>query len=439
MLSWGKLQTMKIFIYDEFNPEDTAMMQALYSRSAVSVTEHAAKVKQTGSGKFMEKYYVGYGHASIADCGSTTIFIEGVSMLVAKAVEDWPLYSGQETSSRYIDFAHQTIVDPLGSVSSKKILDRWLEFYVNGQAAVGKHLRIKYPRRSDEDETVYERAVKARTFDILRGFLPAGITTQLSWHTNLRQAWDKLTLLRHWPLPEVQETAKFIHSQLQAKYPSSFSHQLHAGQERYWKFLGDKHTFYLEKKYAGDFSATTNIKPAALEHYRDILRQRPARTNLPHFLTQLGTCTFNFLLDFGSFRDLHRHRNGVCRMPLLTTRSGFNHWYLAQLPINLNRAAKNLIKEQQTAIAKLKAPRELTQYYIAMGFNVTCQVSYGLPPTVYVVELRSGKMVHPTLRRVAHKMDKFLRRRFPLLKLHSDLDPDDWDIRRGKQDIREKK
>jgi hypothetical protein len=86
---------MKTFIYDEFNPQDVAMMQALYSRSSASVEEHVEKVRATGSGKFMEKFYVGYGHASIADCGSTTVFIEGVSMLVAKAVQDWPLYSGQ--------------------------------------------------------------------------------------------------------------------------------------------------------------------------------------------------------------------------------------------------------------------------------------------------------------------------------------------------------
>ena len=79
---------MKIFVYDEFNPVDTAMMQALYSRSAESVVAHAEKVKASGSGKFMEKFYVGYGHASIADCGSTTIFIEDVSMLVAKAIEE---------------------------------------------------------------------------------------------------------------------------------------------------------------------------------------------------------------------------------------------------------------------------------------------------------------------------------------------------------------
>ena len=113
---------MKIFVYDEFNPEDTAMMQALYSRSAASVVEHVEKVKQSGSGKFMEKFYVGYGHASIADCGSTTIFIEGVSMLVAKAIEDWPLYSGQETSSRYIDMSQQAIVDPVGTSLSRTIL-----------------------------------------------------------------------------------------------------------------------------------------------------------------------------------------------------------------------------------------------------------------------------------------------------------------------------
>ncbi|MBU0722132.1 hypothetical protein KKA93_01590 [Patescibacteria group bacterium] len=57
-----------IFLYDEFNPEDNAMLQALYSRSAGSVTKHVEKVRQSGSGKFMEQYYVGYGHASGEDC-----------------------------------------------------------------------------------------------------------------------------------------------------------------------------------------------------------------------------------------------------------------------------------------------------------------------------------------------------------------------------------
>src|SRR4030042_2909620 len=119
----------KIFVYDEFGPQDIAMMQALYSRSPMSVKDHVEKVKQAGSGKFMEQFYVGYGHASIADCGSTTLFAEKVSMLADKAIQDWPLYSGQETSTRYIDMSKQPMVDPMGTSVSKKIHERWMDFY----------------------------------------------------------------------------------------------------------------------------------------------------------------------------------------------------------------------------------------------------------------------------------------------------------------------
>src|SRR5262245_27953558 len=100
----------KIRLVDDLTPEDVAMLQALYSRSAESVDVHLEKVKETGSGRFMESYYVGYTHKSIADCGSTTVFIEGVSMLAAKAIQDWPLYSGQETSTRFIDFSKQPLL-----------------------------------------------------------------------------------------------------------------------------------------------------------------------------------------------------------------------------------------------------------------------------------------------------------------------------------------
>ena len=449
---------MKTFVYDEFNPQDMAMMQALYSRSAASVEEHAEKVKKSGSGNFMERYYVGYGHASIADCGSTTIFIEGVSMLVAKAIQDWPLYSGQETSSRYIDMSKQAIIDPLaiarGGAGAKnsparKILDKWMKFYTESQAEVEVHLRKKYPRKPDEDEQVYNRAIKARIFDILRGFLPAGVTTQLSWHTNLRQAHDKLVLLRYHPLTEVREVAEQIHGQLKQKYPQSFGHQQFPLQEKYRQFSAENFTYFSDKKYAGDFIARTNIKNAELDSYLKVTKSRPTKTSLPTFLADLGNVTFEFLLDFGSFRDIQRHRNGTCRMPLLTTKFGFNNWYLEQLPSTLAKKARVLIKEQMAAIKKIasapktsKAPKsskEITQYYVAMGFNVPCKVTYGLPAAIYTMELRSGRLVHSTLRAVAHKMHKAIHKMFPKLMLHADLSLDDWDIRRGTQDIREKK
>lgn len=425
----------KIFLFDEFAPEDVAMMQALYSRSSESVVKHAEKVRASGSGKFMERFYVGYGHQSIADCGSTTLFIEGVSMLCDKAIQDWPLYAGQEVSTRYINMSRQPICDPLKNKASQRIMQRWMDFYVSSGPILEKHLRGKYPRKENEDEKVYNKAIQARTFDILRSFLPAGMTTQLSWHTNLRQAWDKIATLRHHPLREVREVADGLWRELKKKYPNSFSHKLYEKQEEYRSILLKEHTYFNPPRFGKRFTCSSTLKPSVLTPYRQILKGRPIKTNLPFFMRSLGTFTFDFLLDFGSFRDLQRHRASIYQMPLLTTKYGFEVWYLNQLPEALRKRAEKLIEQQARAIAALKISEEERQYFIAMGFRVACRFTFDLPALVYFIELRSGKLVHPTLRPIAHQMHGVLQKLVPIVQLHTDLDLDDWDIRRGLQDI----
>lgn len=427
-----------VFLFDEYGPEDMAMMQALYSRSAESVRKHAEKVAETGSGKFMERFYVGYGHASIADCGSTTLFIEGVSTLCAKAIQDWPLYSGQETSTRYIDMSRQPVADPVGTDGSSAIRKRWLDFYAASGPDVIRHLREKYPRKPDEDVKTYEKAIQARSFDILRGFLPAGITTQLSWHTNLRQAYDKLSLLRHHPLAEVRDVAGMMLSELSGRYSHSFSHERYPEQEAYREDVLRPTAYFAPSDFPEEFSTKTTIEADALSPYRDILAKRPKMTNLPQYLRALGTFSFDFLLDFGSYRDLQRHRAGIHHMPLLTTRYGFHPWYLGQLPDGLRAEAERLVSEQAAAIGELDASLEEKQYLVALGFRVPLRYVFDLPGLVYLVELRSGKTVHPTLRPVARRMADEISTRFPDVALHVDRDPDDWDIRRGTQDIAEK-
>ena len=56
-----------------------AMLQALHSRSTGGIKNHLKVLAQKGAENFMEKFYVGYGHKSIGDCGSVTVFVEGVS------------------------------------------------------------------------------------------------------------------------------------------------------------------------------------------------------------------------------------------------------------------------------------------------------------------------------------------------------------------------
>jgi hypothetical protein len=453
----------KIFVVDGRelpHPEDVAMLQALYSRSAASVEEHLERVRKGGSSRFVENYVVGYGHRSIADCGTTTIFIEGVSLLAAKAVQDWALYSGQETSTRYINMAAQKIVDPVGTSESRAILDAWMSFYTTKQDRVSEILMQRYPRREGEKPDTYARAIKARTFDVLRGFLPAGITTQLSWHTNLRQAGDHLASLVNHPAAEVAEMGRAIQTSLAGRYPSSGFDRHVAAVSGVGAKEGPEERAAWEAAVAQEFtySVESTLKSDEVilrsrgfgnfgieKRYAEILRTRPRGCVLPHFLSDLGQSTFEFLLDFGSFRDLQRHRNGVCRMPLLDTSYGFHPWYLEQLgdPANgdvggLRDEAVALIHELQPRIGKISTDPVVRSYYTALGFRVPCQVTYALPALIYVMELRSSKTVHPTLRRQIHRMVSLFKQNHPDVTLHVDMDPDDWDVRRGDQTITKK-
>lgn len=418
--------------------EDVAMLQALHSRSPKGVMAHLEQLAKRGSGNFMEQYYVGYGDKSIGDCGTTTIFIEKVTMLVAKAIQDWSLYDGQESSTRFIDFGMQPFLNPYGTESGEMYLEDLREFYVHALPQIVDDLVRRFPKQPDEDEKLYEKAIRARAFDIARGFLPAGAITNLSWHTNLRQAADHLALLRHHPLVEVRMVAKAIEEALKEAHPHSFNQKRYAETEKYnawWMF--DRYYFDVVSHpdfegHSDQFSLVGRAKDL------DFLKSRPPKTELPKEFGDLGVLKFNFLLDFGSFRDIQRHRAVYQRMPLLTRRHGFANWYLEEMPAHLATQAKVLLgKYTGKLLASFGTDCE-EQNYIPMGYQVPCSVTGDLPSIVWLIELRATRFVHPTLRRRAIQMAEYLSQNFADIKLHLDPEPDRFDVKRGEHDIVEK-
>lgn len=430
-----------IFVEDQLDPEASAMLQALYSRSCDSAKNHIERVIEGGSKNFMESYYVGYGHASIGDCGTTTIFMEGLSTIACKAVQDNPLYSGQESSTRYIDFAKQGYYDPIATQASEKIISNWLSFYDESQEEVLAHLNERFEKPNNVSDNIWNKTLEARKFDILRGFLPAAVKTQLAWTTNLRQAADKLKLLRYHPANEISTIAAETLSVLKEKYPSSFGHKTYDEQEEYLAktSLANNYLCWPSGTKATPFDYVTTIDNERLEREAATeISSRPVKTNLPRYIGQYGTYKCQFLLDFGSYRDLQRHRNGICRVPLITGQFGFNPWYVEQLPKSLYEKAKKLIDCQFQSIKELeKAGYDKTelQYLYPLGTNLLCETVYDLPQMIYVVELRADKTVHPTLRSVMHSFHNALLKEHPKLKLYTDTSRDDLDCRRGTQDI----
>ncbi len=419
------------------DPESEAMIQALHSRSTGGVKKHLEILAKKGAKDFMANFYVGYGHKSIGDCGSLTLFIEGISMLAAKAIQDWALYSGQEASTRYVDFSTQAFIDPVGTKESQEILENWRKFYLESMAPLNDFLKTQFPLQAEEKEVVYNKAIAARAFDIMRGFLPAGASTNLAWHSNMRQVADKIVLLRHHPLEEVRDIAASIKEVLLERYPSSFDHPIFETTENYneaWM----KHDYYFTHDAYTEVELLKNsIDKEALKNYAHILSSRPLKTELPKFVAECGYVQFGFMLDFGSFRDLQRHRAIIQRMPLLTTQHGFADFYLNSLPEEIKTKAQAFIKTQEEKIKSLNIAPELAQYYTAMGYNLPNRITGDLAALVYLIELRSTRFVHPTLQKRAIQMAEILKTEFADcgLKLHLDDDPGRFDVRRGEHDI----
>ncbi|HVV15241.1 MAG TPA: FAD-dependent thymidylate synthase [Candidatus Paceibacterota bacterium] len=432
------------------NAEEDAMLQALHSRSLGGIDAHLIRLAKRGAQDFMQTYYVGYGDKSIGDDGTATIFIEGVSMLAAKAVQDSQLYNGQESSTRYIDFSKQAFGNPHNSPEGAELLESLRAFHLNGLETMKEELAKRHPRQTDEDEKVWQKAINARAFDIMRGFLPAGAATNLAWHTELRHASDHLLRLRHHPLAEVRDIANAVGEALMEKYPNSGFAKRYSAQEEYVEeWMQNAYYYSAEAEptlngskagYGNVLLLRNTVEPRLLQKHRHILDSRPAKAELPKFLAEAGGMQFSFPLDFGSFRDLHRHRSITQRMPLLTTKHGFGEWYFSQVPQQLADEAKAFLARYVAGLERLNLSPTLAQYYVPMGYQVACRITGDLPALAFVVELRSGISVHPTLRVISQNIGALMLRELKSegLILHIDSSEDRFNYKRGTQDIVER-
>lgn len=444
----GDAQVIVVDTGAVIDAEADAMLQALHSRSIGGFGAHIIKLIRLGAQGFMKMFYVGYGHKSIGDCGSATIFIEGVSMLAAKAIQDFMLYNGQEASTRYIDFAKQPFIDLFGGSwqLSSWVLRRWRALYLFGLQTLKDDLQIRHPYTGDESKDVYTKAINARAFDIMRSFLPAGASTNLAWHGNLRQMADHLLRLRHHPLPEVRNIAIATEDALIERFPSSFSTRRYDATEQYYEEAMTE-SYYYDRMIGDTLSGRTvklvrnDVDRYMLWRHRKLLMTRPPKTELPKFVAECGSLCFEYMLDFASFRDIQRQRSVIQRMPLLTGRFGMHPWYFAQMPEHLQETLRSSLAVLLGEIEASGLPPVLKQYYLPMGMQVPCRMTGDIPALVYIAELRSSGTVHPTLRPVAQDMGKILLDQFRHegLVLHMDFSEDRFSTKRGLHDIVERK
>jgi hypothetical protein len=176
------------------------------------------------------------------------------------------------------------------------------------------------------------------------------------------------------------------------------------------------------------------------------LQTRPQGAQLSRRLAAYGHYNLYFLLDFGSYRDVQRHRNGVCQVPLIDGTFGIFPWYYQQLATLLPEGFEAFKGEVDRLLAAIEAlplqgvatDKLRNQYLYPMGMALLCHLGYSVPQLTYVAELRSQATVHASLRPVAQAFGRVLREDFPHMALYIDDSADTWSAKRGEQTIEAK-
>ncbi len=401
--------------------------------------------------KFFKKYFVGYGHKSIADCGWTAIAYDKTTMLAAISFEHHPLFNGQETSTRYVDVTNLSYFVPKEDEVLHSMMKECFSMYKECLEPLIEHMRGKYPYEEEWDPGVYETTLRTKALDVLGSLLPTGARTNFSVVMNLRQMRDHLSTLRYHKLSEIRDLAEESILLLEQQHPGAF-----AGMNDDLSLVENERKLEI-KKYrklcmeTSYYEQVEDRRPDRARIFdrvfdnrweggyprdlRPILEGRPQGAELPTSLNK--KCQFSgiYTIDFRSFRDLHRQRSMNQSMPLLTTGLGFEEWYLKQMPEPMAAKVREWLENYQNRLEALDLSLEDKQYLTPMGYKVSIEFSVGLAHLVYIVELRTPQTVHPTVRRIAQFWAKDLMSMFPNMRLYANMDPDKFDIKRGTQTI----
>ncbi|MGC2402082.1 MAG: FAD-dependent thymidylate synthase [Acidobacteriaceae bacterium] len=193
------------------DPEVLAYAMAKYSRSALSMKESLREISTQRAEHFLNTFYFQYGHRSIADLAHIAFAIERLSLLAAIILVDEPRWDGQERSTRYQNFQKSGwfLPDFTASPAHRAVFTEGVEAlfaeYHSCSEAMFAHLKGRTPRPAEMKEETYNRALRARAFDISRYLLPLATNTSLGQIVNARTLEAQISRLLSDPHEEVRQ------------------------------------------------------------------------------------------------------------------------------------------------------------------------------------------------------------------------------------------
>ena len=492
-------KSVRRMMLDEFLKDKDGYYEGLEGYLGALDSMKKFKVGGPRASELFGKVLAQYGDDSVADLASDSVIFDGVDQIQAKLLEDSRLAGYIEKSTRYVDFTKKVVIDNEGFIigtsdtegsylykiyptvldssvanqyvstmdslfdSMKQMLKEVrkilrerspLEEQVLEITVGGKRMPVKYadidalPGIKDAEaekekyRKAYNESVRAQSFDIARGLLPAATITNLGWHSTYRTFRHSIIKMLGDQYLPINDTARLAYKQLEAMgKPLIEDISGRHGEEEMEHVRGrDSALHNIAEGLRGkggtdgrsvrllrsedDAEASLFVAAAALYPHLDMpfnevaeaLRSRGAegvsevikaansgRLNRRHKAPrafELSHSVFEIEGNFGIYRDLQRNRFALQIRQQFGIGNGFDiptiisGTQLESMFVDRIEAAESLYKEM-AEVLPVYAP-------LAVTFAHRTRWLMGLDAreAQWMIELRTGRQGHPDYRRV---------------------------------------
>ena len=424
--------------------------------------------------KLYETVFVEYGDDSVAQLGGAHLACEQASAILTKVLERGRLAAYLEQSTRYIyydvpmkdadgtdRFRYQVPPEIAGGSLAKRYsetMDRLFESYSFVVRALTAYFQSRFPQGTRETRGAYRRATRARACDTARGLLPAATTSNLGIYAT-GQAYEALLMRMNASLlAEAREYSQMMLVELRKVIAGFLSRVDVEDRGRAWSGYfrnvalemseiikderepEDSREFDLERDEVRmldhDPDAEIKLIAAALYPYsnrseEDLLKtaidmsdeerekvistyigERSNRRHKPGRGMERIYYRFDVLSDFGSFRDLQRHRMMTIDWQRLTPRHGY------ATPPEIEEVGSGVETRWRDSMSEMSElywdvlkehGAEVAQYVVPFGYRIRYNIQMNARQAFHMLELRTGASGHSDYRRVCLKMHQLIR------------------------------
>lgn len=445
----------RLFLDEFYNQAETGV-----SAIADSMAGEDTDLKLERAEKLYERVFSGYGDDSVAQLGGAHIACEQSSNLLTKILERGRIAAYLEQSTRYIYYdqklgqRYRYLVPPElknSPLESEFVteMDRLFDTYSEVVRACKVHFEEQFPRQPEDSPGIWRSSIRAKACDAARGLLPAATTSNLGIFAT-GQAYESMLLrMRAHPLGEARDYAGMILEELRHVIPSfvrrvdvperggvwsDYFSNIRAEMEDITGRLGGEPDNVPEVQLTEwDADAESKLAAAALYEFSDLpdsqlttmaarmtseeiekvlrayIGDRSNRRHRPGRAFERSFYHFDILSDFGSFRDLQRHRMLTIDWQRLTPDFGYS--VPQAVEENGLTDSWNESMSRMTALhGKIDDAfgADVAQYAVPFAFRLRYYMHLNVREAFHLLELRTDRQGHADYRRICQEMHRLI-------------------------------